>query len=162
MIFILLIAAGLAFSLVGDVLLMLPVDKFRAGLSAFLVAHLLYIIAFLLVTNIVQWWIPAILFFIGAGFIFYIFPSLGSEKVPVMIYIVTILVMLWRAGEILYKDQQIGVVFVFTGALLFAISDLILALNRFQEQFSSARGLNLTTYFAAQLLIACSVGLLAG
>ncbi|HEX2202227.1 MAG TPA: lysoplasmalogenase family protein, partial [Longimicrobium sp.] len=41
-----LIAAGLLFSLFGDVFLMLPEDRFVAGLASFLVAHLLYTAAF--------------------------------------------------------------------------------------------------------------------
>ena len=40
------IVAGLVFSLAGDVLLMLPSDRFAAGLASFLVAHLCYIAAF--------------------------------------------------------------------------------------------------------------------
>jgi uncharacterized membrane protein YhhN len=41
-----LVAAGLVFSLAGDVFLMLPKDRFVAGLLSFLIAHLLYILAF--------------------------------------------------------------------------------------------------------------------
>src|SRR5438067_2095120 len=40
------LVAALAFSLLGDVFLMLPADLFLAGLAAFLVAHLAYIGAF--------------------------------------------------------------------------------------------------------------------
>ena len=45
----------------------------------------------------------------------------------------------------------------FFGAVLFIISDSILALNRFREPFAVARVLNLSTYFAAQWLIAFSI-----
>src|SRR5215216_3613885 len=41
-----LIVAGLLCSLVGDVFLMWPRDRFVAGLVSFLVAHLFYIAAF--------------------------------------------------------------------------------------------------------------------
>src|SRR5436853_39756 len=37
------LVAALAFSLLGDVFLMLPAELFLAGLAAFLVAHLAYI-----------------------------------------------------------------------------------------------------------------------
>lgn len=40
------IIVGLLFSLAGDVFLMLPSDRFVAGLGSFLVAHLFYITAF--------------------------------------------------------------------------------------------------------------------
>ncbi len=155
-----LIALALAFSLVGDVLLMLPSDQFRAGLIAFLVAHIFYISAFLSVIDTLHWWLPVILMIIGICFVLYIFPRLGSQKTHVIIYIVVILVMVWTAGEVLYQDPQIGAWFIFVGAVLFVVSDLILALNRFQNSFSSARAFNLTAYFLAQLLIASSVGLL--
>ena len=41
-----LIITGLVFSLIGDVYLMLPIDKFIHGLAAFLIAHIFYIVAF--------------------------------------------------------------------------------------------------------------------
>src|SRR5690606_41962032 len=41
-----LIVLGLLFSLAGDVFLMLPRDRFVAGLVSFLIAHLFYIAAF--------------------------------------------------------------------------------------------------------------------
>ena len=40
------ILLGLCLSLAGDVLLMLPSDRFIQGLAAFLVAHLCYIVGF--------------------------------------------------------------------------------------------------------------------
>ena len=41
-----LVLAGLAFSLLGDVALMFPEKWFTAGLVAFLTAHVFYILAF--------------------------------------------------------------------------------------------------------------------
>ena len=155
-----LITIALAFSLAGDVLLMLPSDQFRAGLGAFLLAHIFYISAFLSIIDGLHWWLPVTLLIIGTCFVLYIIPNLGSQKIPVILYIAVILVMVWTACEVIYQDPQIGAWFVFVGALLFALSDLILALNRFQNSFSSARALTLTAYFLAQLLIASSVGLL--
>jgi uncharacterized membrane protein YhhN len=38
-----LVCAGLLFSLAGDVFLMLPRDRFVAGLASFLIAHLFYV-----------------------------------------------------------------------------------------------------------------------
>src|SRR5512143_1003013 len=40
------ILAGLCFSLLGDLFLMLPSDHFRSGLSSFLLAHACYLFAF--------------------------------------------------------------------------------------------------------------------
>jgi len=41
-----LVVTALLFSLAGDVLLMLPSDRFAQGLASFLVAHLVYVAAF--------------------------------------------------------------------------------------------------------------------
>lgn len=155
-----LITIALALSLAGDVLLMLPSDQFRAGLGAFLLAHIFYISAFLSIIDGLHWWLPVILLIIGTSVVVYIIPNLGSQKTPIILYIGIILIMVWTASEVLYQDPQTGAWFVFVGALLFALSDVILALNRFQSLFSSARVLNLMAYFLAQLLIASSVGLL--
>jgi len=53
-----------------------------------------------------------------------------------------------------------GALLASVGAFLFIISDTILAIDRFRGAFKLARALNLTTYFAAQLLIAGSIGTL--
>jgi uncharacterized membrane protein YhhN len=43
------------------------------------------------------------------------------------------------------------------GAILFLVSDSVLAINRFAKPFRAAEALLLTTYFAAQTLIALSL-----
>ncbi len=155
-----MIIAGLVCSLAGDIFLMLPSDRFMAGLAAFLLAHFCYIISFISVINTVNWWLPIPFIMIGIVFTYFIFPRLGTQKIPVIFYIVTILVMVWLASEMWYQVLQTGPLMIFIGAILFAVSDLILTLNRFQCSFRSARALNLSTYFVAQWLIASSVGML--
>ena len=92
-----LLLAGLCFSLVGDVFLMLPDDRFVAGLTAFLIAHLFYIAAF--ASNVVSpvWWplVPLV----GCGALIYplLYPKLGALKIPVFFYVVVILFMAWMA-----------------------------------------------------------------
>ena len=44
-----LIISGLFFALIGDLLLMLPADRFLYGLACFLVTHIFYISAFLVI-----------------------------------------------------------------------------------------------------------------
>jgi uncharacterized membrane protein YhhN len=153
-----IIIAGLVFSMAGDVFLMLPSDRFVAGLVAFLVAHLFYIVAFMSEISALKWWplIPLAIY----GILIYIIlaPCLGKLKTPVLIYIVVILIMAWLAWERWSQTSQNGALMAYVGALLFVISDTILAINRFRKTFKLARVLNLTTYFAAQCLIAGSVG----
>lgn len=155
-----MIIAGLVFSLAGDIFLMLPSDRFLSGLIAFLFAHLCYITAFISEINAVNWWLPIPFIIIGLVFVYFIFPRLGTQKIPVIIYVVIILVMGWLASEQWYQVPQIGTLMIFIGAILFTVSDLLLAINRFQGSFKSYKALNLTTYFTAQLLIASSVGML--
>jgi len=153
-----MIITGLVFSLAGDVFLMLPSDRFVAGLVAFLIAHLFYIAAFVSEISALTWWplVPVVIY----GIVVYtiLAPSLGKLKLPVLAYIVVITIMAWLAWERWSQTGQSGALLASVGAVLFVISDTILALNRFRGAFKPARALNLTTYFAAQWLIAGSVG----
>ncbi len=152
-----MITAGLLFSLAGDVFLMLPSDRFVAGLIAFLIAHLFYIAAFVSEVSALAWWplIPLAIY----GIIVYIIlaPVLGKLKWPVVIYVLVILIMAWLAWERWNQGGHGGELAAFAGALLFVISDTILAINRFRKAFKMSRAMNLTAYFAAQWLIASSV-----
>ena len=155
-----MIIGGLVCSLAGDIILMLPADRFLLGLIAFLFAHLCYITAFAADINSLSWWplIPLIIW--GIGFYLFISPSPGKLKIPVIIYIVIILIMTWLAWERWIQTGQTETLLVMIGAVLFAISDTILDANRFKGAFKPARALNLVTYFGAQWLIASSVGML--
>ncbi len=159
-VYMVMIIVGLVCSLAGDIFLMLPTDQFLPGLIAFLFAHLCYITAFASGINSLSWWplIPLIVW----GIVFYLFisSSLGKLKIPVIFYIVIILAMTWLAWERWIQTGQIETLLVLIGAVLFAISDTILAVNRFKGAFKLYRALNLVTYFAAQWLIASSAGML--
>ncbi len=155
-----MIIFGLVFSLTGDVFLMLPSDRFVAGLVAFLIAHLFYLAAFASEISSLIWW-PLIPFVIYGIVIYTILaPSLGRLRFPVLIYVVVILIMAWLAWERWSQTGQSGGLLASIGAVLFVISDTILAIDRFRGAFKPSRALNLATYFAAQLLIAGSIGAL--
>jgi len=85
-------------------------------------------------------------------------PHLGNMKLPVLVYMVLILVMAWQAWERWGQTGQSEALLAFLGAVLFVISDSALAINRFRGPYKMARLLTLSTYFAAQWLIARSVG----
>jgi len=152
-----MIITGLLFSLAGDVFLMLPSDRFVAGLVAFLIAHLFYIAAFVSEINVLMWWplIPLVIYGIVIHTI--LAPSLGKLKLPVIVYMIIILIMTWLAWERCAQTGQSGTLLAPIGAALFVISDTILAIDRFRGTFKPARALNLTTYFVAQWLIASSI-----
>lgn len=156
----LMIIAGLILSMIGDIFLMLPTDQFLAGLTAFLLAHLCYITAFVSLINGVSWWLPVIYMVISVGFIYFLFPKLGPQKEAVIVYIFVITIMVWMATEVLFQTPQPESLIVFLGALLFALSDFVLSLNRFQGTFKFGRAVTLALYFTAQTLMAASVGVL--
>jgi uncharacterized membrane protein YhhN len=154
-----MIIAGLICSMAGDAFLMPPWDRFVAGLVAFLIAHLFYIVAFTSGIGLGgSGWV--LIPFVIYGIVIYSILSsgLGKLKLPVIAYIIVILVMAWQAWERWIQTDQNGALLAFVGAVLFVISDTILAINRFRGQFKLARVLNLMTYFAAQWLIAGSAG----
>ena len=152
-----LILAGLLFSLAGDIFLMLPEDRFVAGLFSFLIAHLFYIGAFtwdgashLSMLNA----LPLLLY--GLLMLALLLPRLGKMRVPVIVYMLVILLMVWQASNRWSGSEIRGSGLAFAGAVLFAVSDSILALNRFRRRFKSAQFLILVSYFAAQWLLALS------
>jgi uncharacterized membrane protein YhhN len=153
-----LVLIGLICSMVGDILLMLPADQFIGGLVSFLVAHLLYIGAFR--TGLTGWsayWIAAAIYAAGGVVYWLLWPGLGDLKIPVFVYLVVILTMAWQSvarWTIMREGKSLLAV---AGAVLFVVSDTMIAFNRFSGPFELADGLIMGTYFAAQLLIALSV-----
>ncbi len=152
------IVAGLLCSLAGDAFLMLPKDRFLWGLGAFLVAHVLYAMAFTL-DNATWglWWgaLPFVAAFISMSVV--LWSHTRGLRAPVMAYELVILVMAWRAWlrwEALGQPQALWAAL---GATLFMISDICLALERFVRRFRAAQAAVLGTYFCAQWLIALSV-----
>lgn len=152
------IVLGLVFSLAGDIFLMLPQDRFLAGLVSFLVAHLCYIAAFVWGTGFQVSLAVLLLFLVYGGLLLRIlWPHLGPMKGPVVVYAGVILVMGWQAGERWLDFGGLKPLLTAVGAILFMISDSALASNRFVAPYKSAQLLILSTYFTAQWLIAVSI-----
>lgn len=153
-----LVVTGLACSLAGDVLLMLPRERFVAGLVSFLFAHLFYAAAFALDGGGARpgAWAAAPLALYGALMLRLLWPGLGGLKAPVAAYVAAILLMAWLAASRWLALGDGGSASAFAGSLLFVASDSALAWNRFRGGFAGAQALVLGTYFPAQLLIALS------
>ncbi len=153
-----LIVAGLICSLSGDVFLMLPKDRFIAGLVSFLAAHVFYSIAFSANASLTASAIALIPFLIAAASIMrLLWPHLGRLRLPVIIYVVVLVIMAALAGARALEMQTPLSWAAAAGAALFVFSDATLALNRFRTRFHSAQFVIMTTYVAAQMLIAISV-----
>ena len=152
------IVTGLLFSLLGDMFLIYPEQHFKKGLIAFLIGHICYIIAFIVSSGIhFTSWIILPITLIGILYLRRILPYSGKMKIPIIIYIFIIAIMGWMAMERFNYIPTIGTVLAAIGAVLFMISDAVLALNKFRKPFFSAELIILTTYFTAQWLFAVSV-----
>jgi uncharacterized membrane protein YhhN len=153
-----LIVAGLAFSLLGDIALVFPERWFTAGLVAFLVAQVLYIMAFKPGPGhqvSTGFFLPFLLY--GLLTFFILAPGLGPLKLPVLVYIGAITIMAGFAAGRFVDQGGIRTLLAFVGAVLFLVSDSVLAYDRFGKKFGGAQIIILGTYFPAQLLIALSV-----
>ncbi len=153
-----MILAGLGCSLLGDIFMMLRKKRFIEGLASFLVAQLFYIAAFrsgIVFSLSSVTFISFIIFAMLVSRLF--FPYLGSLKFPVVVYIFVIVTMAGLAAERFIQIGGTKTLFSFVGAMLFVVSDLVLAVNRFVKPFKLAQLRILSTYFLAQWLIAMSV-----
>lgn len=153
------VVAGLVFSTAGDVFLMLPRERFVAGLVSFLAGHLCYMYAFSIGVAFPAaplLWLP----FLAAGALVVgmIWRGLGRTlRAAVIAYVLVIAAM---AGQATGRWQAVGggsALAAALGAALFILSDSILALNRFRAPVPADRVLTLGSYWTAQLLIALSI-----
>jgi uncharacterized membrane protein YhhN len=156
---------GLILCLAGDVCLALPGEKaFQAGLVAFLLGHIFYVLSFSQLLPVVKWPLPgAVLFWVMSLLIFlYLRPSLKAMVVPVMVYILVITVMVSGAWAVLGQAalSSGGRILIFLGAFLFYLSDIFVARNQFIEGEFFNRLIGLPLYYAGQFLLAFSIGLL--
>jgi uncharacterized membrane protein YhhN len=152
------IAMALALSVIGDIFLEFEPPFFVPGLVAFLGAQVVYIVAFTARDRRPQWLraVPAALF--GAGAYLWLAPSLGGLRGAVAAYIVAICVMLWRAwATVGGTHPQRLAAFAAVGATAFALSDILVAYNRFVAPVLALKVLLMVLYWTAQWLIAASV-----
>jgi uncharacterized membrane protein YhhN len=82
-----------------------------------------------------------------------LYPVLGDMRIPVVVYAVTITSMVLNALFRYGRTTATSFGLVMAGAILFMISDSILAINRFLDPVSHASGWVMLTYILAQYLI---------
>jgi uncharacterized membrane protein YhhN len=98
--------------------------------------------------------LPLVLY--GGLMLWFLWRGLGKLKVPVILYMLVLLLMAWMALSRYLITKQSGSILAAVGVILFVASDSILATDKFTRKFRLAQFLILTTYFAAQGLIALS------
>lgn len=151
--------AAAAWSLVGDVLLMLSPGLFVGGLAAFLLAHLCYLALF---SRDTPWFASrmAVVGTLAVGGLMYAVLLTGlppALRLPVAAYVLAIAAM---AAQAMGRAATLGTVSarrVAWGAVAFMCSDALLGINRFVHPLPLSAVWVLGTYYAAQALIVFNV-----
>lgn len=158
---------GVLFSLAGDVLLMISLDRmFIFGLTAFLFAHLSYLAGFQNELRTVSFWsvlLVVVLFINAVRLMRRIIAAMRAKGqsrliVPVILYSSVITLMLYAAMTTLSNPvwKAGASLLVSAGAFLFYLSDIILAWNKFVSPIKNGRLFNIAAYHLGQ------IGLIAG
>ncbi len=157
-----MVFAALAFSTLGDVLLLWGEQPFffMTGLVAFLFAHLSYIGGFTSVKNLDSGllrgqpsWVLLIAIF-AAGLLWLLWPGVPEGmRLPVGIYAAVISAMTLSVINVKEKVTNKICRTLVAGALLFMASDSLLAVNKFGSKFPVAGLLIMATYLAGQFLL---------
>ena len=158
---------GILFSLAGDVLLMISLDRmFIFGLVAFLFAHVAYLIGFQNELMKITSWSVLLIVILSISAVRVMrrivsaIRAKGQTRLvnPVIVYSTVITVMLYAAMTTLSNPAwKAGAsLLVSIGAFLFYVSDLILAWNKFVSPIKNGRILNIVAYHLGQ------IGLIAG
>lgn len=146
-----LILLALLFCLAGDILLDLDRSaNLKKALVSFLIGHVFYIVVFLrhrlFVKNRLPWIIGVVIYALVTGYI--LRNTESSFLIPVMVYLVVITVMTIAA---FVKDPFSKI--TAAGAMVFMVSDTIVAVNRFLSPIPNSTVFNIGLYFLAQILI---------
>ena len=157
------VVAALCLSLLGDIFLMLPADRFIPGLAAFLLAHVFYVVGYLetdgslIVRAVVLLAVVAISSAIGSRIRAGIrAKGLDRFEKPVVAYVFVISAMVWcvvTASIVLPVPQRY---FAAIGAVLFYTSDALIGWTRFVRAIAHGRVAIMVTYHLGQ------IGLLLG
>ena len=158
---VMLVAAGLVLSAVGDTALLIKRrGAFMVGLFAFLVAHLLYAAAFLLGSGVGPLWTPlvgVVIFGSASGWLVRrmwggLVPAL---RLPLVIYTAACTAMAAAAFSTLAGAwPERASVMAAVGATLFFLSDSNLAWLDFVEPYPHGQTVTLSLYWSGQLGIA--------
>jgi uncharacterized membrane protein YhhN len=146
-----LLAAALGLGMVGDIVIALP-GGFGGGLAAFLLGHLCYAALFWRQRSGRWAWAAAVLVLALSGaLLVQVLPGTGSMTAPVLLYMLVI-----SAMAVLAWSSRAAPLAGF-GALLFIISDSLIALDAFARPASQAWGVVpaviWVTYVGAQILL---------
>ncbi len=159
---------ALIFSLIGDVMLMLPPSYFILGLVGFFIAHVFYLVGFNQGLPPLRWESLALLLPIivvdavgyrqlRRGVISK--PETRRLRLPVFAYLVVISLMLYSALLTLLRPEWPlnAALLASGGAILFFFSDMTLSRNRFIAPTRYGRVIVMITYHLGQIAIVAGV-----
>lgn len=154
------IAIGLLFGAIGDVALLGKSQRaFVAGLAAFLVGHVCYIVAFATVASPLHWLTLNAAGTVALSVIIanWLWPNAGKLRYAVMAYLAVITVMrIGSMGAAQYLGHPRGLCCALAGIAFYA-SDYCVAREKFVAKDFTNKLIGLPLYFAAQLLFAYSM-----
>lgn len=154
-----LILAGLVLSWVGDMLLLSTRSRiFLLGIASFLLAHVAFSAAFSQLPTDTRALAVGLVAMscIGAMVLRWLWSHLSSfYRVAVAAYVAAIVAMCSLAVSV---GAASGAWWLVVGAMAFAASDISVARNRFISPGFANKSWGLPLYYAAQLVIAFSVG----
>jgi len=157
------IALGLLFALIGDIALMLPRERFKLGLFAFMGTHLAYLAAFNFTAPPVMWEATAVAMAVAiiVGIYYrrlvralhekgndYLRLPIGAYAIAISLMVVAALLLPFH-GELEHGAALAAA----AGAVLFLLSDGLLAWNKFVRPLPQGTLLARITYHLAQILI---------
>tara|TARA_B110000046_G_scaffold162006_1_gene176028 strand:- start:12056 stop:12739 length:684 start_codon:yes stop_codon:yes gene_type:complete len=149
--------SALFFSFWGDVLLLFKNQFFVYGLASFLLAHILYIkiatsfIKKVSLQKVVLACLPFVVFLFS--FLYLLNDNLGEMKIPVIFYGVVISSFGALSFLNYMQEKNTANLWLFLGAIIFIISDSLIALNKFYEPKEFYSISIMLTYIVAQYLI---------
>lgn len=161
-----ILLGALLFSWIGDVVLLfegIGEIYFILGLVAFLISHIIYCVVFNKQIKTIR--INKAFLFSGSiviliyliGMLSALLPTLGDLKIPVIVYASVISLMLFFAFSGLLTWEKPGNQFVFIGAVVFILSDSILAVDKFYNPIQKSSVFIMSTYLVAQYLIVTGI-----
>lgn len=144
-----LAGAALLFCATGDVLLELV---FVAGMAAFAIGHVFYVLAFLewgriLGPNKRDYPVAILIVLVSLGLLAWLLPGMGDLLIPALIYQAIITTMV--ATAFVVKAPMLARL----GAMIFMISDALIAAEKFAD-VDVFPGAVWITYAAAQIMMA--------
>ncbi len=157
-----IIFIALIFAWLGDTFLLFESYNpiyFIAGLACFLLTHLCYIIFFLDIESASPSYLkkqPILVILtviFCSGLLIFLFPYLGELKIPVLVYGTVICSMMLSSLHIYLKVNKQANKYFIIGAMLFLLSDSLLAINKFYTPIMFGNILIILTYCAAQYFI---------